>query len=452
VIGFSYEKNASGSGGADTAWVDDVKVKAGGSWLASLSFDDRQLSVPAEWERGGTGGGFQITAHDAHRSLRRPAAGAFTGYREGGVRSASQRTLTWPSGAGRNTLSVVYFVDSELDHDYFRVWIDGVEAFAVSGPQRSDTVELDVGASGPHTVRFEYAKDESVDEGLDDARVLHFEARHNEQAFLADDFAGHAVGSSLAGWTTPPGAVAGFLIGAGFEARLYTILSDGAPTVDALVESTYRTSTKATVMQPGITTEPNGRVDFLVSTAGPALFVLLRLPARTPGIGGEQGRVTLYVDADHLQTQRGLDCAGSGALPGSEDRRIVLDYSWSGGAASVTSAQEIGACDASEPWETGPASGDWTVSLAADETASDPGFVHLELRVPLPIAGLLEQGMFGFGLRAQVKPDVMQTFPAFDANPLREDDTSSWASLRVEPAPTNFAAPLYTIIEGTPRR
>ena len=55
VVRIAYERDASGSAGRDTAWVDNLRC-VGGTLQASYRFDDPLLSAPLGWQSGGASG------------------------------------------------------------------------------------------------------------------------------------------------------------------------------------------------------------------------------------------------------------------------------------------------------------------------------------------------------------------------------------------------------------
>jgi len=134
-------------------------------------------------------------AFDLGRSLQRPLGQAGLP----STTSYAEKTLTWPTGGG--TLDFDYYVDSEEGWDFLRVLIDGSQAYSWSGPSRAGHVRRTM-AAGTHVVRFEYAKDGSLDRGLDLAAVSAITARDSLgvlRRFMFDDRAGGVQGWSAGG-------------------------------------------------------------------------------------------------------------------------------------------------------------------------------------------------------------------------------------------------------------
>jgi hypothetical protein len=454
----SYEKNGSGTAGRDLAWVDDVRC-SGGALSEPFRFEEPLLDAPNGWQAGGAGGGWRVGLHDARRALRRPAAGAFLGYQPGPTRTASERTITWPDTGNpsqRNTVRLVYFVDSEDGHDFLKVFVDNVEKLSVSGREKSATATIDVGAAGAHVVRVEYSKDDSVDEGLDEARVLHLEARVDGAAFEVGGFEGQQVGADPDGWQVASGAAAGWVVASGIEPRSYVTPQTLAaePVLDGLRDGPYGQGTNVGFLQRGsITSGTAGKARMVLSASTQTLWMLLRAPASTTAAGGEEGEVTLYLDAEHLGTLRGQGCGRPGATPGAEDRRLRVSYEWAGGGGpSVTIAQDIGSCDPMAPWQPAQASEELSAALVvAENTTEDEGFVHFEVSVVLPITGMLEEGVFGLAVETETEPGVVFRLPAFDAHRVLDDDVSSWESVRLGATSELVKQPRHVVIDGAPK-
>lgn len=458
VLRVSYEKSATGSGTSELAWVDNLRC-GGGSLNASFRFDEPILQAPNGWQAGGATGGWEIALHDAARSLRRPAGGAFTGYQPGGVRTASERTISWPSTgqpSQRNTVLIGYAVDSEQDHDFFKVFVDGSEKLSVSGVQRSGKVEIDVGAAGPHVIRLEYVKDESVDEGLDDARVLQLAARIDAATFEVGAFDGLSVGSYPADWQASAGASDGWVVGAGIEPRLYVTpeTPSAEPVADGLRDDAYDRGTRVRFLQRGsMTAQAHGQARAVLSSSTQAFSLLLGAPARTNSAGGEQGQITVYLDAERIKTLRGQGCGQLGATPGAEDRRIRITYDWpnAGAAPTVNVGQDTGTCSQSTPWQTAQGGEELAVTVGVGESDDDPGFVHLEIRVVLPVASMLEQGVFGLAVETETRSSTVFQLPAFDTNRILADDVSSWESVYLGFTTPRATLPRYAVLDANPK-
>jgi hypothetical protein len=237
-IRFAYEKDASGSAGRDTAQIDDVTVKSSRGHQI-FRFETASLAAPEGWSTGGAGGGWTVARPSIRRGLQRPVSAAFAGYNPNGLVSSTERTLTWPAGASKNQLKIGYLVESEESRDVFRVYVDGIAKFSMSGREREGVATIDVGAPGAHVVRFAYEKDESVDEGLDDARVLRMEAISDGNAFQILDLDAAELGAAPPGWSAADPAHANWTI-TGSMTALAQVPAGDQPTVDGLRESAYR--------------------------------------------------------------------------------------------------------------------------------------------------------------------------------------------------------------------
>jgi len=137
------------------------------------------------------------------RRLERPAAQAFLPPRTTATSSFIERAITWPADG---KMDFDYFVDSEANHDYFRVYVDGVVKFEASGSNRSGRASVDV-PSGTHTIRFEYFKDNTGNFGLDTAWVDNIRCETCGQIFATFRFNERDAGGG--GGTTPPGWTGG---------------------------------------------------------------------------------------------------------------------------------------------------------------------------------------------------------------------------------------------------
>lgn len=85
-------------------------------------------------------------------------AGAIAIVRSGGALIAS----------APNTLTLKYFVSSEAEYDWFRVFIDGVQVFQASGGgQWATWTSSPFSTAGEYNIRMQYSKDGSVSAGED---------------------------------------------------------------------------------------------------------------------------------------------------------------------------------------------------------------------------------------------------------------------------------------------
>lgn len=456
VVRFAYHKDAAGDVGRDVAWVDRLKVSGGGSLSETEVFDLPRLEAPAGYTAGGFGGGWAVAEGAQRRGIRRSFSGAFKGYSPGGTRSASERIFTWPAGSARNQLVLQYFVDSEQDRDFFKVFVDGTEKLVESGPERSKRAVIDVGGPGAHTIRLEYVKDESIDEGMDDAVVLHLEARADGKAFEIGGFDGQDTGALPDGWQMTPGAQAEWVVGPGPSPRMYVrpLDLDAPPQVDGELGSDYKQATRLSLRDSHNVTGALGEGELLFNVDPPSLSLILRAEGRTTSVGSEQGELTAYIDAKRVDTLSGGGCAPDVLLPSTEDRRFRISYdsAVAEDEAGVTIVQEAGTCAATTPWQAVSGSEAWPVTAAVVEYHLDPGFVFLELRIGLEAASdVMESGRVGFGFSMDSAPTLSYRVPSHDSLPLLEQDVSSWETLLLEEFPRGTRALAHTIVDGFPR-
>jgi hypothetical protein len=453
VLRFAYEKDAGSDAGRDVAFIDRLSID--GADPDSFAFDEPNLGPAPGWTSGGFGGGWTIAPRAARRGLRRAIEGAFTGYNPQGIRSSVERQITWPAGSGSNELSVTFFVDSEADRDFFRVYVDGVERFSASGAQKSGRTKIDVGAAGAHTIRLEYAKDESVDVGLDDVIVHQLEARANGELFEIANFDSATVGDAPDGWSKPAGADFGWVIAPGIRPEVFVspLALTPLPPVDGEQEDAYEEATRVRIRDSDSVTAERSEAEILFNADPPTLFVLQRVQGRTPTLGGEDGQVTLYLDTKHLLTLSGGGCTGNSPLPGDEDRRIRLSYQAGAGAgvANVTVAQDVGTC-ASSAWRAATTSEALPVSAAIVEDDTDLGFVRIELSIELTAADVLADGLLGLGLSVDSAPAVSYKLPGHDGFPLLDNDVTSWENVIFARIAPNRRAPRHVLIDGAQRR
>jgi hypothetical protein len=149
------------------------------------------------------------------------------------------------------------------------------------------------------------------------------------------------------------------------------------------------------------------------------LFVGLRVPK----VAGASGIATLYFDGDHQTTLEGTGCGTRGVAPGPEDRRFVVEYNAATGSA-IVAEQKRGTCGTGSAWEDVPAAEAWSMAVAADEPAEDPGFQHVEAVFTTP-PGLTSASSFGMAATLESGPTRLR-LPKYDGSPPLDDDVSSW--------------------------
>ena len=69
--------------------------------------------------------------------------------------------------SGLGTLNFSWRVSSQADNDFLTFYANGVSVVSISGEQGWTTVQYDLDTIGPHILRWEYSKDESVSGGSD---------------------------------------------------------------------------------------------------------------------------------------------------------------------------------------------------------------------------------------------------------------------------------------------
>jgi hypothetical protein len=445
TIRFAYEKNGSVSTGLDTAQVDDVTVKST-KGQEHFRFDAPALGSPSGWTTGGNSGGWVVAQPTRRGALQRPASAAFSGYTASGVVSSTKRSITWPSGSAKNVLKVGYLVDSEADKDFFRIYVDGVEKFAKSGAGQSGVASIDVGGSGAHEIRFAYEKDESVDEGMDDARVLRLEAIADGEAFHMLDLDDEPVGGAPAGWSAGEAGHTNWTVAPSLSPLVFVEPQGDSPTVDGVREGAYSKGSRIKLWDLGTVLVAPGKLNALLS--GTSLFLHGRVAAETAAAGDESGTLTLYLDRKRLETLEGLGCSAASAAPGPEDRKIVVAYEIdSGGStADVTTQQFIGTCSTSSPWVAASAN----QALDFEFAALEPGREE-KLGFELSLDYVDEVDILGLALTLATEQGVIYEMPPLDAQPVADADVTSWATLGLSGLPEQ-KPPLGSVLIGTPRQ
>jgi hypothetical protein len=171
------------------------------------------------------------------------------------------------------------------------------------------------------------------------------------------------------------------------------------PVVDGRVTKTeYKNPTAMRVLNYASSGAQPGDIRFVSSAGSGALYLGIRAKGSTAAAGLENGTLTVYLDADHSATLKGQGCGTYGQFPAASDRKVSVTYKiTSGPDAQVTSVkQEKGTCLAWTPLTAGETA--WPVTVAASEPVTDPGFVHLEMKIVVPSLALSE-GRLGLGLR-----------------------------------------------------
>jgi len=155
TLEWSYEKDGSGSSGADAGWVDHVQLFSG--WAAP-TIGEAVDNTALTWSSFFSGYGEAWKGEPFISMYGGDAA------QSGSVRDSSYSYLdTGVTGPG--TLYFYWKVSSEAD-DYLIFYIDGVSQSSISGTIDWQQKSFNV-ASGYHTLRWSYKKDVGVSSGSD---------------------------------------------------------------------------------------------------------------------------------------------------------------------------------------------------------------------------------------------------------------------------------------------
>jgi len=454
TVKFQYTKNNDAiHGGSDVAWVDRIRFVGtqGGVFYGSSFEQETPNTTPGGWQGGGFDGGWVMRPPAVARSAMRPPG------QEHGQKSHMEASFSFPLTSGG--VDFDYYVDSEEQHDFLDFYIAGVKADldpessgvqGISGPNRRGHVSVAVPTPGQHVLRFEYSKDETGSEGLDMARidrvrvrlapaVLEYFHEFSDRIGVSGGIR-HKQGGPIE-WSGDWVAVRAS------PHRTYLPLQQAGqkwdpnwatfsvPQVDGLVTSEYRNPVTINLLDysGAITPDRDGRL-FLVAD-GSALYIGLRVPARSAAAGDEHGRLRLFLDDRHLATMHGSGGCGQGSdLPAPGDRMVDLVYTFSQ-PLSLVPGQQRGTCEAANPWvPTDTGEPPWNIDVAMSEPAADPGFVHMEIKIQLPPSAPVDH-VLGLAL---IRENIGQT-PALERYPYVVDDTgpladevSSWESLLFE--------------------
>lgn len=445
TLRFSYVKDSSLSRGMDTAYVDDVRILR-----ADGSHSDYSFGADASgWTSGGFGGGWGWRKLRAQRSIRRPIGQAFAGYTSSSSSSYIERSIVWPAGT-RNRLGFTYFVDSEAGWDFFRVLVDGAVVFSESGFKQGYR-ELPV-TGGAHVVRFEYAKDTSVDAGRDVAYVETVFALGSSGAFEKHDFSGLEVGAVPFGWASG-GSAGGWLVDEVEPPRAY--VSDASftpPAIDGVVNAEgsieYNRPTMVELVAP-LAEMPSGgnrmllRADAQLGT----LYVGARLP-RTD----DAGTASLYLDANRAASVAGYRCSSNGYGPTQEDRRIDVNYN---SLNVIGVVQYLGGCTSWVPIAAGGGD-EWPVAASVSAPAADAGHIHLELAITTrPRASQYNEpfatDLLGLHLHLSNGSGGSQFLYPFDQpGDTAPFDVSRWQTLDFGTVPMLLTLPRVVVIDAIP--
>jgi hypothetical protein len=446
LLRFVYSKDAQGSAGQDTAWINRLRVLQGREVIETHAFGESPLGAAAGFVGGGNAGGFQVAQSPRKRALRRPGAAAFVGYQSAHTISSVQRSVEWPSGSQRNELLVSYYLDSEEGFDFMRVYVDGQERFSTSGRDRTGRQRIDVGSAGTHVIEIAYDKDQSVDAGTDDVRILEFQATSDLGTVQLGGFEAAELDSLPGGWSTGAHATGGLTFNVGHEpaARVYAESSNASvePEVDGVITSDYDRQSIAKLPNLADSSQKPGEL-WLETQATGKRFLALRLPK---GAGGS-GTLTLLIDQERSATLSGRGCGPRGSSPGPADRALHIDLDGLGDAASISQLQ--GSCGVdSSAWGAVAEDAEWVVEAAATEPEEDPGFIHVEVKLVPPAEYTV--GDWGLGLSWE-RGGLQANLPRHEAAGPELDDAATWETIRYAPVTEIERVSLLTV-DGQPER
>jgi hypothetical protein len=428
-VRFAYQKDAAGTEGTDTAWVDDVAAfSSGGMGRFEIHrFDALTTTVPTGWAAAGYGGGWRPSTPGVQQSAMRPVVQAG----RHGTTSFMERTVTWSPilcnptcPPWKGALEFDAFVDSEVG-DTLNVYIydaaaptPGAPVWSSSGRNQAHHIRLNVGM-GTKKVRFEYAKDGSGSAGLDTARVDRVVVRGGSGRVVEEhDFSGRTPdtspirvgsgpvewtgGGTYGGWTvvraTPNTAyVPSQSVGQAWAANWAAFAE---PVVDGVVRGPdLKNATRFLVVDYGNPAHAPTQVSLVHSKDTGTLYASLKLAGNGAAAGGEGGTVTLWLDDGRLTTLKGRGCKASPASPGPEDRRIRFSYSIpSGGTVATVTPQDQGKGTCVGTFDPALSPELWGWDARVSEPSNDLGTVHVEVRVQLPPGALVEERV-GLGLK-----------------------------------------------------
>lgn len=146
----------SGAGATCTVVMDAAKEVTANFSIPNISLGSALDNTNLAWA---TGGNVPFAAQTASFYYGGSAA-------QTGKIGDNQSTYLSTNITGPGTLSFYWNVSSEKDYDFFTVYLDGVVRYRWSGNGSWTKSTLTIPA-GPHTVKWEYVKDEYVSSGQD---------------------------------------------------------------------------------------------------------------------------------------------------------------------------------------------------------------------------------------------------------------------------------------------
>jgi hypothetical protein len=452
TIRIQYNKDGMVDEGLDTVWVDNVRMISSNHVFERYSFSDASGCDIPGWTRGGYGGGWCATLGAEHREMRRPLAMAYAGYQGASSTSAGiKRNITWPATSTNNELRVGYFVDSEESHDFFRVIVDGVVVFQDSGRRKLGTAKIPV-TSGSHLVQLEYLKDDSGDEGFDEARVLSVEARSAGGIFQMAGADGLDVGDDVSGWTQTSS-----------DASLnWDVVRPRPPLVIVEPDTVVRTidgqlhnseyGQVATMKLPYRLDAKDYEIVVRFATSGTGSVVLgIEFGDAIADLFSAGGKVTLLADSSVLAGLVDATCTAAGMLPGPNSRKIEISRD-AGGAVATT--QQVGQCDSANPWKTATQVEQWPIAVAVAKHTDEPPAYGIELQLdPARPSGVAVNGPMAVLLRIDVADKgLIARIPWTGSQVPNELDPSTWEELWLGPTDLEPQPVIAAAVDARPKK
>ena len=180
-LSFIFEKDYSYSASTDRAFIRNFYITSGGgspnlpTLDEALNADGTQLQL----HFSGTG---QFPFEVGADSVSQFYAGSTN---QGVNNSTSSMTCTANFQAG-DTLSFYYFLDSEENYDWFDFRIDDQRVIHASGENGILLYNYTFTSGGSHTLRWDYVKDSSRDEGLDMVKIYQVKVLHGSGGVSGD--------------------------------------------------------------------------------------------------------------------------------------------------------------------------------------------------------------------------------------------------------------------------
>lgn len=437
TVRVAFTKDSSTDAGLDTAWVDNVRVVDGGRLIEEHDFRKSVGCVIPGWTRGGYSGGWCATFGPEPREWRSPIEMSYGGYQPAPRSAGITRTITWPSGAD-NLLVVDYLVDSEQDHDYFRILVDGAEAFSASGRLQAGSAVIPV-TGGGHSITLEYLKDESVDEGRDQVLIGGIMASAGGVPFFGGGLAGSELGAPVPGWTSTGSEPTLQWRAAHRRApRILRGRDDAGRIVDAsLSVGEYRPAARTRLLPLVPVTTFDATLAFGANPDGSiALGVELSGEAAAQFVAG--GSLVVLVDTVGPSSPLVHDCGLGSARPGPHARRVEIVRS-SVDTASVT--ERVGICGTGvAAWQPVATGESWGVQAALREDGETQGVILEVGMLPAWPDGLGADAPIALGLELFAPPSggsdasLVARLPWQPEYALREDDTGSWEQVHFGPS------------------